>query len=351
MELYRSLSKISFLKNSYAYKFLFVTFIGIHIPLIGLLFFIVYVKQSASPDSIVVFTLIMTLIATGITLWVLRKLIKPIEVASKALDNYRNNRVISKLPTEFTDEAGLLMSNIQESIMINEKYISDKQDLIYLLSHDFRSFAGNSQGLAELILEENPTATVQEYAELIKQSTNQQYIFIETFIKLIKDEEEISKKILQTNKIQLQEIMILVTNQVAQKLASKKIKLNTVIELNQASLKIEEDLLVRVLVNLIDNAIKFSFAESEIQVRVCVIDNKIAFLVSDSGIGFDPKYKEELFEKFTNRSRLGTANEASTGIGLYLCKKIVEKYQGKLLVDSEGVNKGAVFSVFFDYIK
>lgn len=351
MELYRSLSKIGFLRNSYAYKFLFVTFIGIHIPLIGLLFFIVYKKQSASPESIVIFTLIMTLIATGITLWVLRKLIKPIEVASKALNNYRNNRVISELPTEFTDEAGLLMSNIQESILINEKYISDKQDLIYLLSHDFRSFAGNSQGLAELILEENTTETVQEYAELIKQSTNQQFIFIETFIKLIKDEEEISKKFLQTNKIQLQEIMILVTNQVAQKLASKKIKLNTNIELDQVSLKIEENLLVRVLVNLIDNAIKFSFAESEIQVRVCVVDNKIAFLVSDSGIGFDPKYKEELFEKFTNRGRVGTANEASTGIGLYLCKKIVEKYQGKLLVDSEGVNKGALFSVFFDYVQ
>jgi signal transduction histidine kinase len=105
--------------------------------------------------------------------------------------------------------------------------------------------------------------------------------------------------------------------------------------------------LIRVLVNLIDNSIKFSLPESEIKVSVHLNKEQLAFVVSDFGIGFDPKYKEELFKKFTNRSRLGTANEPSTGIGLYLCKKIVEKYQGELLAESDGVNKGAVFSIFF----
>jgi signal transduction histidine kinase len=72
--------------------------------------------------------------------------------------------------------------------------------------------------------------------------------------------------------------------------------------------------------------------------------------VSDTGIGFDSKYREDLFKKFTNQGRLGTANESSTGIGLYLCKKIIEKYKGKLLAESAGVNKGASFSVVFEYL-
>ncbi|MFV5685287.1 sensor histidine kinase [Flavobacterium sp. GB2R13] len=348
MELYRKLSKISFLKNSYAYKFLFVTFLGIHIPLIGLLFFVLYGKQSASPHSIVIFTLIMTLLATGITLWVLKKLINPIELASKALDAYRSTRVVSELPTIFKDEAGLLMANIQESIAENEKYINDKQDLVYLLSHDLRSFAGNSQSLAKLILEEYPSDFIPEYADLICQSTEQQFIFIETFIKLIKDEDEISKKVMDTKNLQMSVVFSHVGEQVAQKLVNKKIKLITTIEVEEASVKIDEDLLIRVLVNLIDNSIKFSLPESEIKVSVHLNKERLAFVVSDSGIGFDPKYKEELFKKFTNRSRLGTANEPSTGIGLYLCKKIVEKYQGKLLAESEGVNKGALFSILFE---
>ena len=110
------------------------------------------------------------------------------------------------------------------------------------------------------------------------------------------------------------------------------------------------DLLIQVLVNLIDNAIKFSHPNSEINISVASTEEKLAFVVSDSGIGFDPKYSEELFKKFTNISRLGTANEPSTGIGLYLCKKIVEKYEGQLLSKSEGVGKGANFFVFFEKV-
>lgn len=347
MKLYGKLSKISFLKDSYAYKFLFVTFIGIHIPLIGLLFFVVYGKQSVSPNSIVIFTLIMTLLATAITLWLLKKLIKPIEVASKALDDYRSNRVVSQLPTVFKDEAGLLIANIQESITENEKYINDKQDLVYLLSHDLKNFAGNSQALAQLILGENSSDAVVEYADLICKSTHQQFVFIETLIKLIKDEDEISKTGMETKNIQIASVLSLAAEQVAQKLESKQINLIAAIEVEQARLIIEEDLLIRVLVNLIDNAIKFSFANSAIKIRVHLENGAVVFMVSDSGIGFNPKYKEDLFKKFTNRGRVGTANEPSTGIGLYLCKKIVEKYKGKLLAESDGINEGAVFSIFF----
>lgn len=347
MKLYRKLSKIGFLENSYAHKFLFVTFIGIHIPLIGLLLFVLFGKQNATANSILIFILFMTLLATGITLLVLKRLIKPIEVASKALNDYRIDRTVSKLPTDLKDEAGLLLYNIQKSISENEAYRNDKQDLVYFLSHDLRNFAGNAGSLAKLILEEKPVEPIAEYADLICQTTNQQFAFIETFIKLIKEEDEISKKVLTTKNIELNSIFSLVEDQVAQKLASKKIKLTTAVEVNQVQLKIEEDLLIQVLVNLIDNAIKFSHPNSEINISVAAEKEKLVFVVSDSGIGFDPKYSEELFKKFTSTGRLGTANESSTGIGLYLCKKIVEKYEGQLLGKSEGVGKGATFSVFF----
>ena len=347
MKLYERLSKISFLKNSYAFKFLFVAFIGIHIPLIGILFFVVYGNIALSASTILIFALVMTLFATAVTLYFLNHLIKPIEIASKALDNYRNERKVPMLPTNFADEAGSLMSNIQKSITDNERFISEKQDLIYLLSHDFKNFTGNSQGLAELILHENPSKEVLEYADLILQSTNQQFIFIDIFIKLIKDEDELSNRGLQTNTINLQAVIDSVTSQLGQKLHAKQIKLDTSSELEEAILMIDEDLLIRVVVNLVDNAIKFSFSNSEIKLSVSIVDDKVAFIVSDSGIGFDPKNKEELYTKFTNRGRLGTANEPSTGIGLYLCRKIAQKYHGDFLLHSDGVNQGATFSVLF----
>ncbi|WP_245176854.1 sensor histidine kinase [Flavobacterium aquidurense] len=336
------------MKKSYAFKFLFVAFIGIHIPLIGILFFVLYYNHSVSPTSILVFSLMMTLLATLITLVVLNQLIKPISIASKSLDDYRNNRKLSILPTEYTDEAGLLMCNIQESIYEAESFINEKQDLIYMLSHDLKNFAGNPQGLANLIISENPSDSIRQLAELICESTNLQFRYIENFIKLLQEQDRVVKGNQEIRTILFPGILPFINEQVEQRLIDKNIKLNLSLELVEAKLRLDEGLLIQVLVNLISNAIKFSYFDSEVKVRIYNENSKLIITVADKGIGFDKHQIDELFKKFTKMSRLGTANESSTGIGLYLCKKIIEKNKGKLSATSEGKNKGAEFRIEFE---
>ncbi|WP_166924378.1 sensor histidine kinase [Flavobacterium poyangense] len=348
MKLYHNLSQISFLKKSYAFKFLFVAFIGIHIPLIGILFFVLYFDTSISPGSVLIFSLVMTLLATAITLLVLKNLIEPIAMASKSLDDYRNSRRLSVLPTEYSDEAGLLMCNIQESIYETESYINEKQDLIYMLSHDLKNFAGNPQGLANLIISENPSDSVKHLAGLICESTNLQFRYIDNFIKLLNEQDQIVKINQEVKTIVFPGILPFINEQVEQRLIDKNIKLSLSLELTEAKLRIEEGLLVQVLVNLISNAIKFSYFDSEIKVRIYFEDENLVITVTDKGIGFDKHQIDELFKKFTTMSRLGTAKESSTGIGLYLCKKIIERNKGELSAVSEGKNKGAVFKIVFE---
>jgi len=348
MKLYHKLSQISFLKKSYAFKFLFVAFIGIHIPLIGILFFVLFFKHTISPTSILVFSLIMTLLATGITLLFLNKLIQPIARASKALADYRNHRKLSVLPTGYSDEAGLLMCNIQESIYEAESFINEKQDLVYMLSHDLKNFAGNPQGLAKLIISEEPSESVKSLAELICESTDLQFRYIENFIKLLKEQDEVLKIAPEVKTILFSNILPYTKEQVEQLLINKKITLDLRVECAEAKLKIDEELLIQVLVNLISNAVKFSYFESEIKVRIYSEDSKLIITVKDNGIGFDKYQIEELFKKFTKMSRFGTANEDSTGIGLYLCKKIIERSKGRLSASSDGKNKGAEFKIEFD---
>lgn len=348
MKLYHTLSKISFLKKSYAFKFLFVAFIGIHIPLIGILFFVLYAKNTISPDSILIFALIMTLIATLITLLVLNKLIKPILLTSKSLNEYRRDRILSKLPTEYIDEAGLLMRNIQESIYETENFITEKQDLIYMLSHDLKNFAGNPQGLAQLIINENPPKPVKDLAELICQSTDLQFRYIDNFIKLLKEQDDILKINQEAKTIFLSDILPFITEQVEQRLTDKNIKLDLEVVVSEAKLRIDEGLLVQVIVNLVSNAIKFSYFDSVIQIRIFNEKTNLIITVTDKGMGFNQNQIDEIFRKFTKMSKLGTANETSTGIGLYLCKKIVEKSGGKLTAKSEGKNKGAEFRIVFE---
>lgn len=346
MKLYFWLSKIPFLRNSYSNKFLFVAFLGIHIPLIGLIFTLVFSEEQYSQWTIIWFTLALTLVATLATLIVIHKLIKPISLASKTLIDYRKNHAIPNLPTHFTDESGLLMSNIQYTINENELYLKQKQDLIYLLTHDIKNYASQPIGLAHLILDEQvDNALISTYAQLIIDSASKQLDFLEGFIMLLKEENEIATAELTKNNINMIEVINTVQEELANKLNEKRISLRVQSEVNEIVLHNKQLLVVRIISNLINNAIKFSHQDSIIELNVLQNNGYLQIKIKDNGIGFDASQKQFLFEKFTSMSRPGTNHESSTGIGLYLCNEMVKKFDGSLDADSEGKNKGAVFTV------
>ena len=326
-------------------KFLFLAFLGIHVPLIGLIIFVAFFETFLSPSLVLSVTLIFTLVATVATLMLLKRLISPIETTSKALEDYRENRKIPKLPTEFSDEAGMLMTNIISTIRNNEKLLSEKQDTIYLLSHDLKNFAESPASLAKLIAEENVSDKIKEYSQMIIKSSERQIDFLESFITLLHDEEQISKKIIRINTIDFSEIASSVKTLFEPKLLAKNIKLNIKVKTEGVALRADKELLNQVLVNLIDNAIKFSYPDSEINVEIKREHSVLKIKVVDSGIGFENTRSLDLFKKFSPMSRLGTANEKSTGIGLYLCSQIVKKSDGAIYAESNGKDKGSVFYI------
>jgi light-regulated signal transduction histidine kinase (bacteriophytochrome) len=99
--------------------------------------------------------------------------------------------------------------------------------------------------------------------------------------------------------------------------------------------------LAQVFQNLIINGIKFHSEEAP---KICISAEKKAnewvFSVQDNGIGIDPQYSEKIFEVF---KRLQNKEEyPGTGIGLAVCKKIVERHGGNIWVESE-LGKGSTF--------
>ncbi len=345
MKLYTWLSNIPFLRKSYALKFLFVAFLGIHIPLIGIVVYILFHPKIISPGILFTLTLVLTLVATGVTLWILRKLVQPMEIASEALIRYGERGIIPSLPTRYTDEVGTLLTNLQLRINENEDLLSEKKDLTSLLSHDLKNYAATPQFLARFILEEEPSDKIKNYAELIVESTTHQLEFLESFIALLREEEAFSRTATENQEYRLDEIIGLIEKVSDQKLDSKKLTLRVVKEVDKIDVVMKEEYLQRVLINLIDNAIKFSYAGSEILLYIMEENDSVIFVVVDKGMGFENIRKEELFEKFTKHSRQGTHKEPSTGIGLYLCRKIVERSNGRIYAESEGADKGSKFTV------
>ncbi len=95
--------------------------------------------------------------------------------------------------------------------------------------------------------------------------------------------------------------------------------------------------------NIVDNAMKYT-NEGQIYVRLTGDSTTIQVQVQDSGIGIPPEDINHLFQKFYRVDNSSTRTIGGTGLGLFICKKIVELYNGRIWVESE-YNKGSTFFI------
>jgi PAS domain S-box-containing protein len=100
----------------------------------------------------------------------------------------------------------------------------------------------------------------------------------------------------------------------------------------------------QVLVNLVDNAIKYSPGGGEVALSVANGDGLIRFSVVDKGLGIPPSEHRRIFEKFYRLDPDMTRGIGGTGLGLYICRELVRRMDGKIWVES-ALGKGSTFVV------
>ena len=160
MNFYIFLSRFSYLK-SYESKLMVVAFAGTHIPLLTLLLYFIS-STAVSPDdklSILLIALIATLMGTAATLLALHSLLSPIGLTAQALANYRHRQQIPNLPTQYTDDAGILMANTTQTIQRLDSvihYIEDYDNLTGLPNRKLFK----SQLKRELLVHQNRQLTL-----------------------------------------------------------------------------------------------------------------------------------------------------------------------------------------------
>jgi signal transduction histidine kinase len=344
--IYDKLSRIGFLSRSYSFKFLFVAFLGIHVPLIGLIIFVLFASHLASVSTILLTTLLLTLGATAATLLILNGLLSPLRECQQTLKNYLHENAMPQLPLIYYDEAGQLMQHIQITITELNSVLEEKKDLTALLSHDLRIPLRNVQTFADLIQQRDVSVEeAKEIAAGISESVREQQQLLETILEILRMD------YLFKDKTMLKPVLpdeIIEDVMLAMKMTAdqKEITLTTDIQ-DRNKIEVHPELFKQVIKNLISNAIKFSHAGSEVKVIVRRDGIKTAIDVIDQGIGFTEEIGKKLFERFTSAGRKGTAGEQTTGLGLYLSRKIVRHQHGEIEAYSAGPNKGARFSVSF----
>lgn len=342
MKTYDKLSKITFLKK-YSFKFLFIAFIGIHIPLIGLIFFLAFGgNEVMSPMSVFVSVLVFTLIAAGTTLMILNKLLEPIILAKESLSDYIANKKVPQLPTKYTDEVGILLKEIQFSVQTLDELVNEKQDMIGLMSHDLKNPLSAVLNYAELI----PSADTEEKRIKLKTKIYEaalvQKDIINAVLELLERGEIVINKSMMSE-VQVDKLFAEIKSNFEDSLVKKNIIMN--VDSNNLTIVAKEDLIKQVFTNLLSNAIKFTPDGGTIEVTATKVNGQTSVAIHDNGIGFAPNKSRAIFERFTKEKRKGTQGENTTGLGLYLCEKIVTRHSGSITAQSDGDGLGSTFVV------
>lgn len=124
---------------------------------------------------------------------------------------------------------------------------------------------------------------------------------------------------------------------------SKQITFEFKLEEPIPNVTVDKNRIIQVLINLISNAIKFSYDNSKIKFNLRTVNNEIIISVIDHGIGINSEDTKKIFQKFKQVGDTLTEKPQGTGLGLSICKQIVEKHGGKIWVQSE-IGKGSTFS-------
>ena len=113
-------------------------------------------------------------------------------------------------------------------------------------------------------------------------------------------------------------------------------------DFGECTVKSNDELLSRVFINVLDNAIKYSREIGKVGVYVTESDEKISVTIADDGIGMDEETKRRMFDKYFRADK--SRNTRGNGLGLATVKKIAELLELKIKVDSK-TDKGTKFTI------
>jgi signal transduction histidine kinase len=222
-----------------------------------------------------------------------------------------------------------------------EQVNTEKNKLFSIISHDFKTPLDSIKGYLDVLskepLEPEEKAAIEaELAEQTKYTTN----LLQNLLSWARAQMDgINAQLVP---LHLNELILQITSDALSTAARKNIKLTTAVG---KGLEIvgDKDMLLIVLRNLLNNAIKFTPQGGEITISAHRNGDKAVISVRDTGVGIHADKQAELFT-FKMQSTFGTNNEKGIGLGLMMCKEFIEYQRGAIWFESMK-GHGSVFFV------
>ena len=225
-----------------------------------------------------------------------------------------------------------------------EELNATKDKFFSIIAHDLKNpftVLKNGSYLLSKHLENNDVPRSIEKANMISNSVKNGYSLLENLLMWSKS---------QTGIISINIENVNLKNKLAENIKELENHANQkeIVIINKISddltIEADDNLLAVVFRNLITNAIKFTNSGGTITILAKPIIDSIEIAIIDTGIGIPKEHQHRLFKLDDNYSRVGTAKEASSGLGLILCKEFIEKHNGKIWFESK-VDRGTTFKM------
>ena len=217
-----------------------------------------------------------------------------------------------------------------------------KDKLFSVVSHDLRGPVGNLNHFLEELVD-NPDLFSKEEAEeilkLLRISASSTFNLLENLLSWARS--QVGEIKYKPEKINLNEIVFENISLLENNAKLKDIKLTSDIP-KELNAKVDRNMILTVIRNLISNAIKFTNEGGKVNVAALENGKVVEVSIRDSGIGMDEKSLKKIFDPYAGHSTTGTKGEKGTGLGLNLCNDFVERNKGKIWVESQ-VGKGSKF--------
>ncbi len=219
-----------------------------------------------------------------------------------------------------------------------EEKNSEMERFVYTISHDLKAPLNNIKGFLGILKREVAQENYKDISSFIDRMLKCADKMSDIFDDLL----NLSRVGCVVNKPELfsfDELAHEVIEFFSNKIDEKKIKI--VIDENVPEIYGEKHRIFEVLMNLVQNAIKYSGLNPETRIRIGNIpsENETIIFVEDNGIGIEKEYIDKIFGLFSKLN----PNSEGTGVGLALVKRIIECHKGKIWVESMGAGKGSTF--------
>lgn len=239
-------------------------------------------------------------------------------------EDYDKNKLVEQL---FASEA-----NLKETIAIKDKFFS-------IIAHDLRGPFTGFLGLTDLMVDKFSKLSIEDMQKFVSSLQKEAKNIFELLNNLL-EWALIQQGVFEFNQITERLDLIVHHNLITLKLIANLKEIEIVYNIDEdCMVYVDIPMLNTVIKNLVSNAIKFTPRGGVIEIfTLNSNENKIGEVIigiKDNGIGIPLEMKNKLFMVDQKVSRIGTEKESSTGLGLLLCKEMIEKNNGHIWVESE----------------